>query len=149
MINIWFGNNLLWWPIFQNCSGIFSWIDKKVKCLWEIINVYQCKIPRCNIYILEYNKQVALETILSLQVALSHKNVGDPCFRSCYDSMVTWMYVCALTAGAVLVNQITEVCECWSSASELQGCRWWGRDGRERARVGGKAGTLIVFWALT
>ncbi len=27
-----------------------------------------------NIYILEYNKQVALETIVSLQGALTHKN---------------------------------------------------------------------------
>ncbi|ROL52742.1 hypothetical protein DPX16_21168 [Anabarilius grahami] len=35
-------------------------------------------------------------------------------------------------------------------SSELQGWRWWGRGGpdRERERVGGKAGTLIVFWAL-
>ncbi len=30
---------------------------------------------------LEYIKQVSLETILFLQGALTHKKVGDPCYR--------------------------------------------------------------------
>ncbi len=37
---------------------------------------------------MEYNKQVALETILSLQGALTHKKVGDPCFNVSFFGLI-------------------------------------------------------------
>lgn len=38
------------------------------------------------------------------RVALLFTAVISGAFRSCYNCMVTWMYVCALTVGAVLVK---------------------------------------------